>query len=170
VTFALYDASVPVFISTLSNMRAWLDKAAQQEWAEDLAKAKLADDMRPLAAQYQMSSDTAKNALARVCGLEPPAMADTETTLAELQARCDKTIAYLDSMDPTLVNAGGDREIVLKFPSGTGYRFTGADYLRRFALPNFYFHATIAYAILRAEGVPLGKPDFLQHLGAPDVV
>ena len=97
-------------------------------------------------------------------------MADTETTLAELQARCDKTIAFLDSMEPAMVNASENREIVPKFPSSTGYRFTGADYLRRFALPNFYFHVTIAYAILRAEGMPLGKPDYLQHLGAPSAV
>ncbi|HSR00479.1 MAG TPA: DUF1993 domain-containing protein [Sphingomicrobium sp.] len=170
MTFTLYDASAPVFVSALSNMRAWLDKAGRQESAEDLVNAKLADDMRPLAAQYQMASDTAKNALARLCGLDPPVMADTETTLAELQARCDKTIAFLDSMNPAVVNASEDREIVLKFPSGAGYRITGADYLRRFALPNFYFHVTIAYAILRAEGVPLGKPDYLQHLGAPNAV
>jgi hypothetical protein len=170
VTFTLYDASVPAFVSALSNMRAWLEKAALRESAEDLINARLADDMRPLAAQYQMASDTAKNALARLCGLEQPTMADTESSLAELQARCDKTIAFLESMDPAVVNASEEREIVLKFPGGTGYRFTGADYLRRFALPNFYFHVTIAYAILRAEGVPLGKPDYLQHLGAPDAV
>ena len=170
MAFTLYDASAPVFVSALSNMRAWLDKAATQESAEDLVTAKLADDMRPLAAQYQMASDTAKNALARLCGLEPPVMADTESSLAELQARCDKTIAFLDNIDPAAVNASEAREVVLKFPGGTGYRFTGADYLRRFALPNFYFHVTIAYAILRAEGVPLGKPDYLQHLGAPDAV
>jgi hypothetical protein len=170
VTFSLYDASAPVFVSSLTNMRAWLDKAAREDSAGDLVNAKLADDMRPLAAQYQMASDTAKNALARLCGLELPAMADTESTLAQLQARCDKTIAFLESMDPAVVNASEDREIVLKFPGGTGYRFTGADYLRRFALPNFYFHVTIAYAILRARGVPLGKPDYLQHLGAPNAV
>jgi hypothetical protein len=170
VTFTLYDASVPVFVNALSNMRAWLDKAASHESAEDLINARLADDMRPLAAQYQMASDTAKNALARLCGLEPPVMTDTESSLAELQARCDKTITFLESMDPAVVNASDEREIVLKFPGGTGYRFTGADYLRRFALPNFYFHVTIAYGILRAEGVPLGKPDYLQHLGAPETV
>ena len=170
MTFTVYDSSVPAFVSALSNMRAWLDKAALHGSAEDLINARLADDMRPLAAQYQMASDTAKNALARLNGLEPPTMADTESSLAELQARCDKTIAFLESMDPAVVNVSEEREIVLKFPSGTGYRFTGADYLRRFALPNFYFHVTIAYAILRAEGVPLGKPDYLQHLGAPDAV
>jgi hypothetical protein len=170
VSLTLYDASAPVFVSALTNMRAWLDKAASRETAEDLVNAKLADDMRPLASQYQMASDTAKNALARLCGLEPPAMADTESSLAELQARCDKTIAFLESIDPAVVNASEEREIMLKFPGGTGYRFTGADYLRRFALPNFYFHVTIAYAILRAEGVPLGKPDYLQHLGPPEAV
>lgn len=151
-------------------MRAWLDKAASEDFAGDLVNAKLAEDMRPLASQYQMASDTAKNALARLCGIEPPAMADTEASLAELQERCDKTIAFLESLDPAVVNASEEREIVLKFPGGTGYRFTGADYLRRFALPNFYFHVTIAYAILRAEGMPLGKPDYLQHLGLPDKV
>ena len=170
MTFSLYDASAPVFINSLRNMRVWLDKAAAEGSAEALIDARLTEDMRPLAAQYQMASDTAKNALARLAGVEPPVMPDTEATLAQLQERCDKTIAFLESADTAVVNASEDREIVLKFPGGMGYRFTGADYLRRFALPNFYFHVTIAYAILRAQGVALGKPDYLQHLGAPDAL
>lgn len=169
MTLTMYDASVPVFVNSLTSMRAWLDKAAGEKSPEDLIEARLIDDMRPLPAQYQMASDTAKNAVARLAGVEPPVMPDTEASFAELQARCDKTIAFIESIDPEVLNASGEREIVLKFPGGTGYRFTGADYLRRFALPNFYFHVTTAYAILRAEGVSLGKPDYLQHLGPPNL-
>ena len=93
-------------------------------------------------------------------------MPDTETNFAELRERCDKTIAYLESADRAAIDGAGAREVVLRFPNGMGYRFTGADYLTRFALPNFLFHATTAYAILRNQGVSVGKPDFLQHLGA----
>jgi uncharacterized protein len=167
LAFNLYDASAPVFISSLRNMRSWLDKAASQSSAEELVNARLAEDMKPLVAQYQMASDTAKNAIARLAGVEPPVMPDTEATLAEMQQRCDRTIAFLEMADPHTLNESEEREIVLKFPGGTGYRFTGADYLRRFALPNFYFHVAMAYAILRAQGVSLGKPDYLQHLGPP---
>jgi hypothetical protein len=170
MTISIHDASAPAFVSSLKNMRNWLDKAAQAGSARDLFEARLAADMRPLSAQYQMASDTAKNAIARLCGVEPHVMPDTEVNLAELQQRCDKTIAFIEAADPEALNASGDREIIMKFPGGTGYRFRGADYLRRFALPNFYFHVTIAYAILRAQGVPLGKPDYLQHLGPPDVL
>lgn len=164
---SLYDASAPVFVSALTNMRAWLDKAAAEGSPELLIQAKLADDMRPLPAQFQMASDTAKNAMARLIGIDPPAMPDTEASFVELRERCDKTIAFIESIDPEALDGVEEREVVLKFPSGMGYRFTGVDYLRRFALPNFYFHAAMAYAILRNAGVPLGKPDYLQHLGPP---
>jgi hypothetical protein len=166
--FTIYDASAPVFVSTLKNMRAWLDKASADGDPAALVEARLAADMKPLTAQYQFASDSAKNAIARLIGIDPPAMPDTETTFAELQQRCDKTIAFLQGVDPGSLAGSEDREVSIKFPSGMGYRFTGADYLRRFALPNFYFHATTAYAILRAQGVSLGKPDYLQHLGMPE--
>ena len=168
MSFTLYDASAPVFVTMLKNMRAWLDKAAAEKNPAALVEARLIEDMKPLTAQYQFASDSAKNAVARLIDETPPAMPDTETTLAELQQRCDKTIAYLERVDPAAFSGSEDREVVMKFPNGTGYRFTGADYLRRFALPNFYFHATTAYAILRAQGVSLGKPDYLQHLGMPE--
>src|SRR5436190_16449577 len=93
--FNMWTASVPAFVSTLTDMRAWLDKAAAEQDEAALLEARLAPDMRPLAAQYQMASDTAKNALARLAGREAPAMADTEQSFAELRERCDKTIAYL---------------------------------------------------------------------------
>ena len=170
MTISIYESSAPVFVSSLRNMRAWLDKAVSEGTSDRLVDAKLAEDMRPLSAQYQMASDTAKNAIARLSGKEPPVMPDTESTMAQLQERCDKTIAFIESVDPGVLNASEGREVVLKFPGGTGYRFTGADYLRKFALPNFYFHVTVAYAIMRAQGVSLGKPDYLQHLGMPEAV
>lgn len=167
MTFGIYDASAPVFVSSLKNMRAWLDKAASEGAADELMEARLAEDMRPLPAQYQMASDTAKNAIARLAGVEAPVMPDTESNFAELQQRCDKTIAFIESVDRETLNGSEEREVLLKFPNGVGYRWAGADYLRQFALPNFYFHVTAAYAILRANGVALGKPDYLQHLGPP---
>ena len=167
MTFSIYDASAPVFIATLTNMRTWLDKAAAEGSEAALIEARLAPDMRPLPAQYQMASDSAKNAIARLLGIEAPAMPDTEANFAELRERCDKTIAFIAGADRAALDGSGEREVTLRFPNGMGYRFAGADYLTKFALPNFFFHATTAYAILRAAGVSVGKPDFLQHLGMP---
>jgi len=169
MTFSVHDLSVPVFVSGLRNMRGWLDKADGAREG-DLLGAKLAPDMRPLPAQYQMASDTAKNALGRLTGTDAPAMADTEASFAELQERCDRTIAYLEGIDPAALANSADRSIEMRFPNSMGYNWTGARYLTGFALPNFFFHMTTAYAILRANGVALGKPDFLQHLGPPDVL
>jgi hypothetical protein len=169
MTFSVYDASAPIFVNSLSNMRNWLDKAAAEKPEASLLEARLAPDMRPLPAQYQMASDSAKNAIGRLCGIEPPAMADTETTFAELGERCDKTIAFIRSIDRETIESGEQREVKIRFPNGMGYKFTGRDYLARFALPNFFFHVTTAYAILRASGVTMGKPDFLQHLGPPNL-
>ena len=167
MTFSIYDASVPVFVNGLSAMRAWLDKAAAEKPETELMEARLAPDMRPLPAQFQLASDTAKNAIGRLSGIDAPSMADTEASFAELRERCDKTIAFIQSVDPAILAASAEREILLKLPDGNGWRFTGSDYVTRFALPNFLFHVTAAYAILRAAGVSLGKPDFLQHLGRP---
>jgi hypothetical protein len=167
MAFDIYHASAPQFITALDNMRAWLDQPAVAEAEAELFEARLVDDMKPLPAQYQFASDSSKNAIARLAGIEAPAMPDTEGSFAELRARCDKTIAFIQSVSPQALEGSATREVVMKFPNGTGYRFSGEDYLTRFALPNFYFHVTMAYAILRAHGVPLGKPDFLRHLGQP---
>jgi len=169
MSFNIYAASVPLFVNSLTDMRAWLDKAAAEKDETALMEARLAPDMRPLPAQYQMASDTAKNALARLTGTDAPSMPDTEASFAELRDRCDRTIAYLRSFDASALDGAEDREVVLKFPNGMGYRWQGAAYLTGFALPNFYFHTTTAYAILRNAGVALGKPDFLQHLGPPNL-
>jgi hypothetical protein len=169
MSFSLYDASVPVFTSMLGDMRAWLDKAAAEKPEAELLAAQLAPDMKPLPAQYQMASDSAKNALARLRGIDAPSMPDTEASFAELKERCDKTIAFLAEADAASLAGAEDRMVELRFPNGMGYRFTGAAYLTGFALPNFFFHVTTAYAILRGAGVTLGKPDFLQHLGMPNI-
>jgi len=169
MSFGIYDASVPVFVNSLMNMRGWLAKAAQEKSEAALMEARLAPDMRPFPAQYQMASDSAKNALARLTGTDAPAMPDTETSFSELAERCDRTIDYLKSFDATSLDGSEDREVVIKFPNGMGYRFSGGQYLAGFALPNFFFHVTAAYAILRNAGVSLGKPDFLQHLGPPNL-
>ena len=169
MSFTLYDASAPVFVAMLKNMRTWLDKAAAEKDPTALVDARLFEDMKPLTAQYQFASDSAKNAIARLIGETAPSMPDTEASFSELQERCDKTIAYIESVDPAAFAGSDEREVVMKFPNGMGYRFTGADYLRRFALPNFYFHATTAYAILRHNGVDVGKGDFLGELPFFDV-
>ena len=169
MTFSIYNASIPVFVSSLRNMSAWLDKAAAEKPEAELLKAQLAPDMKPLPSQYQMASDSAKNAAARLAGVEPPSMPDTESTFAELRDRCAKMVEFLESFDPAAMAEAAEREVVLSFPNGMGYRFTGSDYLTGFALPNFFFHVTTAYAILRSAGVSLGKPDFLQHLGPPNI-
>jgi hypothetical protein len=166
---SIHDVSVPVFVNALRDMSAWLDKAHSEKPESELLDARLAPDMRPLPAQYQMASDSAKNAVARLAGIEAPVMADTEGSFAELKDRCARTITFVESIDPAALASSAEREVVLSFPNGVGYRFTGRDYLTGFALPNFFFHVTTAYAILRASGVSLGKPDFLQHLGPPNI-
>jgi hypothetical protein len=168
VSFTIYDTSARAFVDTLKDMRAWLDKAEAEKDAAVLVEARLAHDMKPLTSQYQFASDSAKNAIARLLGVDPPAMPDTETTFDELRERCDQTIAFIEGVDPAALEGSETREVTMKFPNGLGYRWQGAEYLRRFALPNFYFHAAMAYAILRAQGVSLGKPDYLQHLGMPE--
>ena len=171
MSFTIYDASAPVFTAALANMQAWLDKALAEGKDEALLlEARLAPDMRPFSAQIQMASDSAKGAVARLAGVEAPSMADTEASFAELKSRCQRTIDFIRSIDASAFEGADEREVVLKFPNGAGYRFNGRDYLTGFALPNFFFHVTTAYALLRAQGVGLGKTDFLQHLGPPNIV
>lgn len=167
MSFGMWEASVPVFVNSLTNMRDWLAKAAVEKSEAAIIEARLAPDMRPFPAQYQMASDSAKNALARLTGTEAPSMPDTEKSFAELSDRCARTIAYLQTFDPESLAGSEEREVVIRFPSGTGYRFRGDQYLAGFALPNFFFHVTTAYAILRNSGVSVGKRDFLQHLAPP---
>ncbi len=164
MTISIHQASVPAFVSMLTNIRNWLDKAAAQKPEAELIEARLAPDMHALARQIQMVSDGAKGAVARLSDGEPAAMPDTETSFAELKARCDQTIAYVQSVDPAALEAGAAREIVLTFPNGGGMKCDGVTYLLGFVLPNFYFHASMVYAIMRAQGIEIGKFDYLAHL------
>ena len=161
MSFGLYDASAPVFVRALTNLSALMDKALAQGFDEaKLLEARLAPDMRPFPSQIQLASDSAKGAVARLTGTDNPSMADTETSFAELKARIDATVAFIKSVDASAFEGGQDRDVVLKFPGGEQH-FKGGAYLTGFALPNFFFHVTTAYALLRAAGVEIGKRDYL---------
>ena len=164
MSYSLYQSSVPGFIGMLTNISNWLDKAAAQKDETVLLEARLAPDMFALPRQIQIASDTAKGAGARLTGIEAPAMPDTEASFAELKERCARTIAYLQGIDVDAFEAGASREVVMNFPNGGGMRFDGTTYVTGFVVPNFYFHASMVYAILRAAGVEIGKFDFLAHM------
>ena len=161
MAFGLYDVSAPVFVRALTNLSALMDKAVAQGFDETkLLEARLAPDMRPFSSQIQLASDSAKGAVARLTGTENPSMADTETSFAELKARIDATLTFIRSVDDSAFEGGEDRDVTLKFPGGEQH-FKGGAYLTGFALPNFFFHVTTAYAILRHAGVEIGKRDYL---------
>jgi hypothetical protein len=162
---SMYRASLPVFVRALENLKAILAKAAAHAASRKLdplvlTGARLYPDMFPLARQVQIACDTAKNSAARLAGVEPPKHEDTEESFDELQARLDKTLAYLRGFEPKQLEGSEERAIKMPAPGGE-VSFRGEDYLLYFALPNLFFHATTAYAILRHDGVELGKLDFL---------
>lgn len=160
-----YSASVPVFVRMLTNLAAILDKAAAYAEARKidpavLMNARLFPDMYPLKRQVQLASDFAKGAAARLAGREPPAWEDNEASLAELKARIARTIEFLQDFRPEQFEGADERDITLTIRNET-IRLKGAPYLLQQALPNFYFHVTTAYAILRHCGLEIGKRDFL---------
>ena len=161
---SLYEACIPQMSKMLDNLGAWLDKAeasAKERGfeADVLLSARLAPDQFALTRQIQTAADTAKFAGARLTGKEAPSHPDTETTIDELRARLKETAEFLRGLTAEDFKGAADREIVLPFLPDMGIR--GTDYLNEFALPNFYFHASTAYAILRHNGVNLGKRDFI---------
>lgn len=165
MSLSMYQASIPMLLRGLDNLAAILAKAAAHAAARKIApevflNARLAPDMLPLVRQVQIVSDTAKGCAARLAGIEVPSYADTETSFAELQERLAKTVAFLKSVAPEQVDGSEERAIVLK-AHDQEIHFTGRTYLLGFVLPNFYFHLTTAYAILRHNGVELGKKDYL---------
>ncbi len=168
MSVSIYDVTVPVLTLSLTNLAAILDKAAGHAQSKKLdAKvfpaARLIIDMLPLSSQVQIACDTAKGAVARLTGIEALKHADTETTLDELKARVAKTLDFIKSVKREQFEAAEAREIVLQFPQST-LKFTGLNYLTNFVLPNFFFHVTTAYALLRMNGVDVGKRDFLGPL------
>jgi hypothetical protein len=165
MAFNMYHASVPVFIRCLRNLSGFLAKAHDNALTRKidfsvLMNARLAPDMLPLSRQIQIATDMVKNGAARLAGAEMPSFPDTETTYEELQARIAKTVEFLETFKEPQFAGSEDRSIVLKFPTRE-MSFSGAEYLTGFVLPNLYFHTTTTYAILRHNGAPLGKMDFM---------
>jgi hypothetical protein len=168
VSLSLYQASVPVFVRAFDNLTKIIDKAAANADARKIdpavfISARLAPDMLPFAKQIQIASDTAKGAAARLADIDIPSFADTETTFDELKDRIARTVTFVRSADAAKIDASTGREVILKLSKGE-VKFTGTSYLLDFALPNFYFHVSTAYLILRHNGVDIGK---LDYLGAP---
>jgi hypothetical protein len=161
----MYQASVPPFLATLKSLDAILGKAAAFAKERNIDEAvlldwRLAPDMFPFVRQVQIAADFAKGTSARLAGAEVPKYADDERTFAELKARIAKTVKFVESLKPQAIDGSEERDIVLPI-GGQELRMKGQPYLVQFALPNFYFHATAAYAILRRCGLDIGKRDFL---------
>jgi len=165
MALSMYQASVPVFRRALTNLSTILDKGAAHAAQRKidfsvLLDMRLAPDMFPLVRQVQSASDNAKGPAARLAGIDPPKFADTETTHEELKARIARTLDFLASIQPAQIDGSEQRQITLQLGTGP-ITFSGQDYLLTFALPNFFFHVTTAYDILRHAGVEIGKRDFL---------
>lgn len=168
MTISLYDLTVPVFLRNFKAMSAFLAKG--ETWATeqgvdpaDLLGARLFEDMAPLTGQVQRACDSAKFTIVRVGGIENVAMADEETSFADLQDRIARTVAFVQACPREAIDGKDDAAVTLTTPRGS-FDFTGKSYVLNFVQPNFYFHMTTAYALLRHKGVPVGKLDFLGGL------
>jgi hypothetical protein len=162
----MHSASAPVFSRILGNMLVWLDRAEAHAQARkfdpnNYLGLRLAPDMLPLSRQIQIASDGAKGCMSRLAGVEIPKWEDNEASLDELRARIRKTVAHVQSFSAAQIDGSDDRAISVPMRSGDALQFTGETFLKHFAMPNFFFHATTSYALLRHAGVELGKADFL---------
>jgi hypothetical protein len=168
MTISMYQASVPCFVRTLGNLSAILDRAQAHVDARKidplvLTSYRLYPDMLPMSRQVQIACDAAKGLVARLSGLENPVHEDNEKTLAELQARIAKTLAFVQSVSPSQIDGTEENDIVVK-RGDTEMHYKGMQYLLGNALPNFYFHVTTAYNILRHNGVEIGKRDYIGNV------
>jgi hypothetical protein len=166
MSISMHSASVPVFVRMLNNMLGWLDKAEAHAKARkfdpnNYVSMRLTPDMLPFAKQIQIATDHVKGCVARLAGIEPPKWADDEKTLDELRARIRKAIEYAQSIPAAKLDGSDAREIELPVGPGRTMKFPGETFLKAFSLPNFFFHTTMAYALLRQGGVDLGKMDYL---------
>ena len=166
MTNAIYTASLPVFKQMLGGLKTVLSKAQAHTVDKKidpnaLLQARLYPDMFPLLRQVQVASDFAKSVSARLAGVEVPKLADDEQSFADLQARLDTVLAFLDSLDMALFEDAATREIVTQAGTPKEKRFTGSSYVLNYGLPHFFFHTTTAYAILRHNGVEVGKKDYI---------
>ena len=169
MTFSAYDVTVPLFLRGFANLAANLEKGlafAEEQGIDpaELVGTRLIADMLPLSGQVQRASDTAKGAVARLTGLPAPSFPDEEKSFAELQARIANTVAFIGQVPREAFDGAEARPVTLKTRTSETH-FIGRDYIFESALPNFYFHVTTAYAILRLKGVPIGKSDFLGPVG-----
>jgi uncharacterized protein len=165
VGISMYQASAPRFANSLGNLAAILDKARAHAEAKGLdplvlMSCRIYPDMFPFSRQVQIATDTAKGALARLAGVEIPKYEDSETSIPELKARIAKTVAFLGGFTPAQIDGSEDKELAIKLGKHE-VNWNGMQYLLGFALPNFYFHVTTAYCILRHNGVELGKRDYI---------
>lgn len=165
MSITMYDASIPVFVQTLTALSTILGRMAEHCAARKIEPSvllgmRLVPDMFPLTRQIQLTCDFAKGAGARLAGVDVPSFPDTETTIEELKVRIDKTLAFLKSLPASDIAASEARDIKFKV-AGEEMAFKGQPYLLHVVLPNFFFHATTAYAILRASGLDIGKMDFM---------
>jgi hypothetical protein len=165
----MHSATVPVFVRMLNNVLAWLDKAEAHAKARKFDPSnylglRLAPDMLPFARQIQIATDHVKGCTARLAGVEPPKWADDEATLDELRARVRKAIDYAQSIPAAKLDGSDARDVTVPAGPNRTLTFPGEVFMKGFSLPNFYFHVTMAYALLRQAGVELGKMDYL---GAP---
>jgi len=165
MTISMYSASIPTFVHGLNNLASVLAKAAAYAEAKKidpsvLVNARLYPDMFPLSKQVQIATDVVKGGGARLAGVEVPSFADTETTFPELQARVAKTIDFLKTLTAAQIDGSEAKEISLKVGPNQ-LSFKGQDYLLSFVIPNLYFHSSITYAILRHNGLDIGKSDYL---------
>jgi hypothetical protein len=165
MSISMYEASVPVFRQMLDALSAVLDKAEAYAGARKidpnaLLQARLYPDMFPLTRQVQIACDFAKGASARLAGVEVPRYDDNEQSFADLKQRIAKTAAFIDTLPRAAIDGSEERDITLTV-AGNSMHFKGQQYLLRYALPNFYFHATTAYGILRHNGLEVGKRDFI---------
>ena len=165
MSLTMYQASIPAFVRMLDNLSTILNKAAAHAEAKKIApaifiNARLAPDMFPLSRQVQIATDMVKGCAARLAGIEVPSYEDNEATFEELQARVAKTIAFLQSISAEQIDGSEERDITVKFGSRE-FNFLGQAYLVDFVIPNFHFHLTSTYAILRHNGVDIGKMDYI---------
>jgi hypothetical protein len=165
MSLTMYQASIPVLIRMLGNLSSILDKATAHAEAKKIdpavfINARLAPDMYPLNRQIQIATDMAKGCAARLAGIEVPGYEDNESTFPDLQARIAKTVAFLQSVSVEQINSSEERTVTLKLRDKE-ISFLGQPYLLNFVLPNFYFHITVTYAILRHNGLEIGKTDYI---------
>jgi uncharacterized protein len=166
MSVSMHSASAPIFVRILNNMLAWLDKAQAHAEARGFDSAnylglRLAPDMLPFSRQIQIASDAAKGCMARLSGVDNPKWEDNEASVDELRARIRKTIDFVKGFQAAQIDGSEGREVQIPMRSGDPLKLDGETFLKHFALPNFFFHATTAYALLRHAGVELGKADYI---------